>query len=182
MADGAPDNWSFFAKELPPGGEVLDFYHAAEHLKRAMDVIHGERSRESLAAYRKYRDILLNDTEGVTKLIRHLRYQVKKHPQRKSLKTELVYFTRHQKHCQYATAKADNLPIGSGVIEAACKTLVQQRLKRSGMRWDDEGGQAMLSFRGLLKSGRFDAGWKLLADTYRQDVVLPSNVLQFRPK
>ena len=78
--------------------------------------------------------------------------------------------------------KADNLPIGSGVIEAACKTLVQQRLKRSGMRWDDEGGQAMLNFRSLLKSGRFDAGWKLLADTYRHEVKLPSNVLQFKRK
>ena len=61
------------SKDLPPGVEVLDFYHAAEHLKRAMDAIHGE-GRQSLAAYGKYRDILLNDLEGVSKVIRHLRY------------------------------------------------------------------------------------------------------------
>ncbi len=66
VADGASDNWSFFGKELPPGSEVLDFYHQAEHLKRAMDVIHGERSRESLTAYRKHRDILLKGNNGVS--------------------------------------------------------------------------------------------------------------------
>ena len=93
-----------------------------------------------------------------------------------------MYFTRHQKHCQYAAVRAEKLPIGCGVIEAACKTLVQQRLKRSGMRWDNEGGQAILSLRSLLKSGRFDAARKLLADTYCKDLKLPNNLLKFRRK
>ena len=82
----------------------------------------------------------------------------------------------------YAVVKADKLPIGSVVIEAACKTLVQQRLKRSGMRWDQEGGHAMLNFRSLLRSDRFDSAWQLLAGTYRKDVELPKNVVKFRRK
>lgn len=54
------------------------------------------------------------------------------------------------------------------------------RLKRTGMRWDDEGGQAILNFRALLNSNRFDTGWSLLAKTYRKDFELPHNVVKFQ--
>lgn len=57
---------------------------------------------------------------------------------------------------QYATVRAKHLPIGSGVTEAACKTLVSQRLKCSGMRWKTKGGQGVLTIRGLIQSNRFD--------------------------
>ena len=60
---------------------------------------------------------------------------------------------------RYHALKEDGIAIGSGVVEAACKTLVGQRLKRSGMRWRIVGGQAMLSFRALIKSDLFDAAW-----------------------
>ena len=80
---------------------------------------------------------------------------------------------------QYAAAKAHNLPIGSGVVEAACKTLATQRLKRSGMRWRHPGGQAILTFRALAQSDRFDAAWSLLSSTYRKTVELPENVVPF---
>ena len=56
--------------------------------------------------------------------------------------------------------------IGSGVVEAACKTLVTQRMKQSGMRWEEAGGQAILTARGRMQSGdRFDRAWALLAAT-----------------
>ena len=55
--------------------------------------------------------------------------------------------------------------IGSGVAEAACKTLVAQRLKRSGMRWRIVGGQAVLTFRAQIKSGLFDRAWAALMGT-----------------
>ena len=63
------------------------------------------------------------------------------------------------------------LPIGTGVTEAACKTLVTQRLKRSGMRWGQEGGQAILTLRGQLLSRRWAPTWNLLADSYRAEVL-----------
>ncbi|MGH8487606.1 MAG: hypothetical protein ACREXS_01685, partial [Gammaproteobacteria bacterium] len=65
------------------------------------------------------------------------------------------------------------------VVEAACKTLVTQRLKRSGMRWRHEGGQAILTLRALAQSQRFDNGWRLLAQTYRAHVAAPDNVVAF---
>lgn len=81
---------------------------------------------------------------------------------------------------RYAELKAAHLPIGSGVTETACKTLVTQRLKRSGMRWGDDRGQAVLTLRSLLQSGRFDRGWDLLLATYKATVTAPENVVAFR--
>ena len=66
-------------------------------------------------------------------------------------------------------------------MEAACKTLAVQRMKCSGMTgWTDEGGQAILTFRALIQSDRFDAAWDLLAKTYKRDVFIPDNVIPLR--
>ena len=61
---------------------------------------------------------------------------------------------------RYHALKAEGVAIGSGVVEAANKTLVTQRMKRSGMRWRIAGGQAVLTFRALIKSARFDRAWE----------------------
>ena len=79
----------------------------------------------------------------------------------------------------YARLRAQYLPIGSGIVEAACKTLASQRLKRSGMRWRQVGGQAILTFRALCQSERFDRAWDLLATTYKRPVELPRKVIAF---
>jgi hypothetical protein len=64
------------------------------------------------------------------------------------------------------------LPIASGVIEAACKTLVTQRLKRSGMAWRQPGGQAILTLRSLIQSDRWRAAWDLLSADFRKTVIV----------
>jgi len=65
------------------------------------------------------------------------------------------------------------------VVEAACKTLATQRLKRSGMRWRHAGGQAILTLRALVQSHRFDQAWSLLSASYRAEVALPENTAEF---
>jgi hypothetical protein len=72
------------------------------------------------------------------------------------------------------------LPIGSGVVEAACKTLVAQRLKLSGMRWG-RGAQAILTARGWDQSERFDEAWALLAAEHQVEVHVLANVIPFTP-
>ena len=74
---------------------------------------------------------------------------------------------------QYAAYQRQHLPIGSGVMEAACKTLVTQRLKGSGMAWTMTGGQAILTLRSLLQSGRWALAWPLFAADFRSPVVIP---------
>ena len=72
--------------------------------------------------------------------------------------------------------------IGSGVVEAACKTLVTQRLKQSGMRWSVRGAQAILTPRGWDQSDRFDEAWALIAATYETGVTVLANVLAIKPR
>jgi len=71
----------------------------------------------------------------------------------------------------YAAYQARGFPIGSGVVEAACKTLATQRLKRSGMSWRD-GQQAMLTIRSLQQSQRWSAAWALLSAHFRIPVLM----------
>ena len=179
VADGARDNWDFLSKDLPPGVEVVDFFHAAEHLGRAFDHIYGEASLKAHASFAEYRHVLLEADDGVDKVIRTLAYHQKRKPRCDKLKQELEYFRRNRARMDYARLRAQNLPIGSGVIEATCKTLVTQRMKRSGQRWTNDGGQAILTFRALAQSDRFDAAWKLISAEYKNDVSLPKNVLPF---
>ena len=177
VADGARDNWEFLAKELPPGEEVVDLYHAAEHLRRAFGQVYGEASPKAQASFEEYRHLLLKAEDGVGKVIRTLAYHHGRKRRCKALKQELEYFRRNRARMDYARLRAQNLPIGSGVVEAACKTLVTQRMKRSGQRWSIDGGQAILTFRALAQSERFDGAWKLVSAEYRRDVSFPENVV-----
>jgi len=81
----------------------------------------------------------------------------------------------------YAALTARGFPIGSGIVEAACKTLVAQRLKLSGMRWSRAGAQAILTARGWDQSDRFEQAWALLAATYQTDIQLLANVVALKP-
>ena len=182
VADGARDNWTFFENDVIKGECVLDFYHACEHLHGAMKLIYGKNEKKLVVAFAKYRDILLNDFKGISKVINHLKYQLKKNPTLKKLQTELTYFRRNRKRCEYARLKSENKPIGSGVVESACKQVVQMRLKRSGQHWNDNGGQAILTFRSIVLSHELDSAWDVIKKSYIKPIKLPDNVLQFRTK
>lgn len=177
VADGARDNWTYLSKILPDGTEVVDYFHAAEHLYVAACLAYGEKNPQGRAWYEKWRHVLRHDDDGVDKVIRALKYQTRKYPRRKKLARELTYFRRNRHRMDYARLADQELTIGSGIIEAACKTLVTQRLKCSGMRWRHEGGQAILTFRALVQSDRFDRGWNLLRSGYVHDVEVPENVI-----
>jgi hypothetical protein len=108
-------------------------------------------------------------------VIRVLSYQrgLARGSRRERLQAELTYFRNQRPHMHYATYIQQGLPIASGVIEAACKTLVTQRLKRSGMAWAPAGGQAILTLRSLIQSERWPAAWQLFSAAYRKTVVVP---------
>ena len=180
LADGAKDNWTFLTCALPDGVELIDFYHAAEQLKGAFDAAHGVDSPKAAAQFEKYRHRLRHEPGGVGGVIRALVYLRTKHPNRERIAQVLGYFRTNRHRMGYADAKAQGLPIGSGVVEAACKTLVTERLKRSGMRWGMRGGQAILTLRSLVQSRRFDHAWPLLAQSYRTQVSCPRNVVPLR--
>jgi hypothetical protein len=175
IPDGARDNWTYLGA-LPRGWDVVDFFHAAEHLHAAFAAAYGETSLKCQFQFEKLRHVLRHDPKGVEKVIRALVYQRDCHPRSKKIAAELRYFRRNRKRMAYAKLARKKMPIGSGVTEAACKTLVSQRMKRSGMRWQHAGGQAILTLRGWAQSERFDRGWALLAATYKKPVELPRKV------
>lgn len=176
IADGAACNWEFLSSLEPAGEEILDFFHAAEHLKTALDAAYGECSLESRAAFEKHRLILKESPRGVDQVLRVLTYLRSRGPGRKVITRELKYFRKQRARMCYATYLDQNLPIGSGVVEAACKTLVAQRMKRSGMRWLSAGGQAILTLRSLIQSDRWERAWSLLSEAFKTPVLVTYQV------
>jgi hypothetical protein len=181
LADGARDNWRFLG-QLNPGvpadqiesWEIVDFYHACDHLKHALDMIWGEHTPKGRAEFARLKTLLKEADSGIERVIETLRYRVRKAkgPKREPLLKELTYFRNQRHRMNYATYLRENLPIASGVVEAACKTLVTQRLKQSGMRWKTPGGQGILTLRSLIQSERWERGWALLRENYQQTVLV----------
>jgi hypothetical protein len=184
LADGALDNWRFLSDSLFPGQgvELVDYFHASEHLSEAMEAAYGKGNAIGSAKYQEYKSLLKNEIGGVEKVINALKYQYKKNPKNKKLATELQYFRNNRHRMQYAQALKSNYPIGSGVTEASCKTLVTQRMKCAGMRWNIKGGQGVLTARSLIQSEQFDKGWDVLSKTYIEKITLPVNIIPFRKK
>lgn len=180
VADGAKDNWTYLHDEVPEGPEVVDFYHAAEHLNGALAVAYGDGTTQTQRRFNDLRHVLRHEVRGVERVIGALVRLRGKHPSSKRIATELGYFRNNRARMRYAELVKQGIPIGSGVVEAACKTLVTQRLKCSGMRWGLEGGQAILTVRGWTQSDRFDAAWAMLAATYKMHVTAFDNVIDIQ--
>lgn len=149
---------------------IIDFYHASEHLSHMAESIHGKASSEAKNWYKKYRDILKNHKQGVSKLIRSSEYFLRSRAfsktREKEIQKHLGYFKKHKKFMKYADYAENGWPIGSGVIEAACKSVVKQRLCRSGQRWSIQGGQGILNLRSIAKSNRWDRFWTEFTNKY----------------
>jgi hypothetical protein len=181
IADAVHDNWEYLAHALPQGEEAIDFFHAAEHLSAAIADAYGDGTRETRHKCETLREILRDEDGGVKKVIKALDYLCRKYPQRQTIRQALGYFRRHRHRMEYSRLKARGLPIGSGAVEAACKTLVTQRLKLSGMYWGAVGAQAILTMRAWDQSERFDQACALLAATYQSQVTVLANVIPFMP-
>ena len=160
VADGAPENWSYLREMLPCGAEVLDFSHAAEHLGTARGAAYGEGTPTYQERLDTLSEVLRDAPDGVDTVMGALCRLRTRSPHRQAMHKALAYFREHRHRMRYADLRAHHVPIGSGVVEAACKTLVSQRLKRSGMRWRTAGGQAILTFRAWCQSERFARAWQ----------------------
>lgn len=172
MSDGAADHWTALSQlESYEVVDIEDFFHACEHLKEAADALFGEGSEEGKRFFETNRQRLRDEENGVEAVIRALAYRTKtRRKGRAKAAKVLAYFRKRRHRMQYAAARAQNLPIGTGVTEAACKTLVSARLKKAGMRWRMEGGQAIVTLRSLLQSDRWDRGWNLIKSAYVKEV------------
>lgn len=122
LADGAQDHWTFFDDEMPNGFQLVDFYHACGDLHKAFEAADADDCDKAAAQFEKYRRQLQEDDFGAIKTLTALRYLRTKHPQCEAINVAVRYFTHNQHRMDDAKAKQLNYPIGSGVVEAACKT------------------------------------------------------------
>lgn len=165
ICDGKPALWKTFEGNplYARATKILDFFHVAEHLSKAAEAIFGKKEGKATRWYAKYKALLLEDEGGLESLLRSLRYYrkgLRAGTERRVVIDRVVrYFGRNRERMRYAEFRARGLPIGSGVVEAACKSIVNARLKRSGMRWSQEGGQHVLNLRTRARSGEWAPFW-----------------------
>ena len=193
LADGAKENWRFLDNlDLGLAGQpnqqvsIVDFCHATDHLKKACDAIWANDPVKSQAKFQCLQTLLKEKADGVELVIRSLKHHVgrARGGRRERIEKELTYFRNQRPRMQYAHYLAQGWPIASGVVEAACKTLVTQRMKCSGMSWGQDGGQAVLTLRSLIQSNRWEPAWALLRTAFCQPVKvvdtqhIPSSLVQ----
>lgn len=161
LADGAPDNWSYLEKFTSV--QITDFWHAKEYLKSAGTVMF--KDKLELNTWMDDRCHELKHTKGSSISLLH---EMKNYADQHELSDEklekinkaITYFTNQSPRMKYSEYRSNGYPIGSGVTEAACKTIIKQRLCKSGMKWKQKGAAAILSLRCLDLSDRWDQFWK----------------------
>lgn len=172
VADGAKTNWPFLTQHTDC--QILDFYHAAEYLTSVADAQFARDSRARKQWLNDACSSLKHDQKGPQVLIEQMQgflASQKLAGPRDKIKAALTYFKNQQPLMKYAEHLSQNLPLGSGVTEAACKTIVKQRLCCSGMKWKEAGAAVVLSLRALSHScGRWEQFWNKI-DQYGFPVV-----------
>jgi hypothetical protein len=166
VCDGARSIWNYIEQNerFDDYEKIIDYWHTLEHLSLAAEALFGKGSKESTAWYAKFRKKLLEQDLGARAILHSMHYYETTNglskTRRDDLATQRTFFERNQSKMTYAYFRRRGLPIGSGPVEAACKTLVKTRLCRSGMRWSRKGGQRILDLRTYVKSNRWNAFWK----------------------
>jgi len=161
LADGARDNWPFLEKHTTH--QIIDFYHATEYVHDAADTKFKKKIQQS------EKNIWLDDRMhklkhnmgGASRMLREFQeWKVDVKDDNGLIKAAITYFTNNKKRMKYYKYLDMNMPIGSGVTEAACKVIIKQRMCLSGMRWKEEGAAKVISLRCLTKStDRWEQFW-----------------------
>lgn len=154
IADGAPWIWKWVKAMYPESIQILDFYHAKQHLCQWAELsIQNSKKREKWVAAQTLW-ILNNRVDDVIKKIRRMPAH---NPKTKQCKHALIeYYTTHLDRMQYKTFREKGLLIGSGPIEAAHRHVIQQRMKLSGQRWTIKGAQQVANLRTTNKSNKWN--------------------------
>ncbi len=159
IGDGAPWIWGIAEEHFPGAVQIVDLYHAREHLAdlaKTVYAVGSVRSKQWLAA--RVEELDAGEVEAVVTSLRRLR------PQERTVKDQMNnaidYFHKNRERMRHAEFRQQGLFVGSGVVEAGCKTIIGQRLKRSGMHWTVRGANAIIALRCCQMSGRWEEFWE----------------------
>jgi hypothetical protein len=183
-SDGALGQWETIADitvKMPEAARsravwLLDFFHAAEHLQEACDAIDGKGSARANVRRHELAETLKQFPDGVERVLQrlaHYRRQARSDARRDRIDAVIGYMQNNRHRMAYHAAIARNLPIATGPTEAAAKCLVGTRMKRSGARFSQHGGQTVLTLRAALKSARFGDLFDVLTRGYKGSIKRP---------
>jgi hypothetical protein len=160
MGDGAEWIWNLAAQHFPGAVQIVDLYHAREHLWDLARKLCPNHLAEQKAWMRVHQKRWL-DKGKIQKLVASLRSIDSSNADlREKIRTEADYFERNSARMRYPTFRRMHLFVGSGVIEAGCKTVVGSRLKQSGMFWTVRGANAIVALRCCHLNIRFEDYWE----------------------
>jgi len=164
LADGAKDNWTFLKKYTTR--LLLDFYHAREYISKAASAIFGRDKINKKIWEHDFSHNLKHKQGSASRFLKELETRRANLDNKNFIERDeeirqvITYYENHKNKMFYSRHLKNNLPIGSGVIEAACKILVKQRMCISGSRWKDDGASCVLALRTLkLTTGRWQQFW-----------------------
>lgn len=151
LGDGAVWIWNLAAEHFGERIEIVDFYHASEHIWTVAKALYGEGALEAKSwAGEQIKELLEKGAGPVMKALAEAKAESDAGAE--ILRVEREYFRKNAARMDYPTFRSLGLPIGSGAVESSAKHLVQQRMKRPGARWSDPGAQGVLNVRSRLLS------------------------------
>jgi len=158
IGDGAIWIWNIADEHFPGAVQIVDLYHARQHLwELGGKVFPGDLKRRMRWVSSLQKKL---DSGQIESLVRTLRmFPPPNDELARLLTTEADYFSRNADRMRYAKFRAEHLFVGSGVVEAGCKTVIASRMKRSGMFWTLRGANAIIALRCNRLSGRFEDYW-----------------------
>lgn len=160
MGDGAEWIWNLAAEHFSGAIQIVDLYHARQHLWEVARRLHPIDERKQKIWMKAHQKRLL-DQGKIERLAGSLRALKSNNPEvAEKIRTEADYFERNAERMRYPKFRRQHLFVGSGVIEAGCKTVIASRLKRSGMFWTVRGANAILALRCAHLNGRFEDYWE----------------------
>ena len=162
LGDGAPWIWKLASEHFPEAVQIVDLYHAQEHVWQVAHAVYGPQTEAAAAWARNACDLLVyGKIEELVTAIAVLPPIAPNPGESRSVPEKAVdYFTTNAERMRYPTFRAQGMHVGSGIAEAACKTVVATRLKRSGMRWTSDGLDALLPLRTAVLNQTYDDFWK----------------------
>ena len=159
LSDGGRGLWRLFDECFAPYATgILDFYHAAQNLWKSAAAWLDGRTTQARRWFTWARHRLrYGHPDGVLgDLVEALDVEGMPDTARDTVATVYAYLKRHRAHIDYAIDKELGLPLGSGMVESACKWLIQQRFKGVGMRWSEDGFNHLVHLRLAWVNGRFE--------------------------
>jgi hypothetical protein len=161
VGDGAEWIWNLADQHFPGAVQIVDLYHARQHLWELARKLHPNDSVNQKAWMKVHQKRLL-DKGKIEKLVLSLRSTESTNTEvLEKLRLEADYFERNAERMRYPKFRRQHLFVGSGVIEAGCKTVIGSRLKKSGMFWTVRGANAIIALRCCHLNGRFEDYWEV---------------------